>query len=381
MYISRVNAIFISACFIVIAGYCLFYSYDAVTPQQSYTVLGRYKSFDFSLSLPVLFSEVLTDFSYNYSSININAKVIFFKRMIHFPIWRNSLIGSKCSIIANLQSADVFASKSSLYKVLRSIPDVHEYVPVTYILKENQDMIRLQNDIADPNIKAFIIKKNIQRQKGCLISRNEKVLMSAHENGYVVAQRLLTNNLLINDRKINLRCYVTIVVTTHECTANIFDDGFVYYSPEIYDDMSISAGVHITSGLQERQIYENVPLTIQDLFDHLNNDLKTSIEKNIIRVLKKVFEKLLPLIHSQDAIKGKTCFTIAGCDLSVDKTGGVKLMEINKGPDLSPKDDRDETLKRDLVKCVFNKVGIISYPNNRMREIVSHRKKILDLSR
>ena len=40
---------------------------------------------------------------------------------------------------------------------------------------------------------------------------------------------------------------------------------------------------------------------------------------------------------------------LLGCDVAPDQYLNVKLMEINKGPDLSPKDQRDKELKYEMI--------------------------------
>ena len=52
-------------------------------------------------------------------------------------------------------------------------------------------------------------------------------------------------------------------------------------------------------------------------------------------------------------------FVIMGADIAVDKDLSVKLMEINKGPDLGYKDKRDGSVKYNLIKNTFAKMKII----------------------
>jgi hypothetical protein len=54
----------------------------------------------------------------------------------------------------------------------------------------------------------------------------------------------------------------------------------------------------------------------------------------------------------------------------VDRDLKVKLMEINKGPDMSAKDSRDGSLKQDLVSQSLRLVGAIpGSPKNLTRII------------
>ena len=49
---------------------------------------------------------------------------------------------------------------------------------------------------------------------------------------------------------------------------------------------------------------------------------------------------------------------IFGADVAIDNELQPKVMEINKGPDLHPKDDRDSKVKKALVHSVLGLVGL-----------------------
>ena len=51
-------------------------------------------------------------------------------------------------------------------------------------------------------------------------------------------------------------------------------------------------------------------------------------------------------------------FNIFGIDIAPDESLNVKIMELNKAPDLSYKDDRDANVKLNMVKDMMNLVGI-----------------------
>ena len=69
----------------------------------------------------------------------------------------------------------------------------------------------------------------------------------------------------------------------------------------------------------------------------------------------------IPICNSKKTAKSIS-FQLFGCDIAPDKDLNVKLIEINKGPDLGGKDERDIALKRKDLIDIFNIVGII--PNN-----------------
>ena len=59
-------------------------------------------------------------------------------------------------------------------------------------------------------------------------------------------------------------------------------------------------------------------------------------------------------------IKNNLTFQLFGTDIAPDEKLNVHLIEINKGPDMSGKDERDRKLKFNVVEDIFEKVGVIS---------------------
>ena len=47
-------------------------------------------------------------------------------------------------------------------------------------------------------------------------------------------------------------------------------------------------------------------------------------------------------------------FQLFGCDVAPDSKLGCKLMEINKGPDMNAKDERDKQVKTTVQTDIFN---------------------------
>jgi hypothetical protein len=55
---------------------------------------------------------------------------------------------------------------------------------------------------------------------------------------------------------------------------------------------------------------------------------------------------------------------IMGADVAVDADLGIKLMEINKGPDLRYKDERDGHVKFNMIRDTFYELGLITDSDN-----------------
>ena len=48
-----------------------------------------------------------------------------------------------------------------------------------------------------------------------------------------------------------------------------------------------------------------------------------------------------------------------GADVAINKNGDAQIMEVNKGPDLGGKDERDTKLKCLLVEHMLEIVGVL----------------------
>jgi hypothetical protein len=113
-------------------------------------------------------------------------------------------------VIYSIRSIDLLANKATLHAILSNDKSTHKkYTPSTYILNDKSDFNKLINDFDDS--KLYILKKNLQRQKGCTITNNIEYVQTALQNKYVVCQELLQNPFLISGHKINLRLYMLII--------------------------------------------------------------------------------------------------------------------------------------------------------------------------
>ena len=304
---------------------------------------------------------------YTFTNHPINADVLFFNLLTDY-VDMYDIVNSipKCSIIYGIISIDMFASKSKMFHHLRdTLPSssLYKVVPKTYLLTE-REMPLFRNEY-DPS-KLYILKKNLQRQQGVLITNSVHQIISAEKDSYVVCQELMTNNFLVRGRKVNLRKYVVLMVTT-EPHIYMYNDGFIYYAKNLFDSKSSDHDVHITTGYVDRKIYKENPLTVRELYKQMGKSGET-LRDNVEGTLRMVFRTYVALLKQQDALNSKTNFVILGCDLSVDKKLQVKLMEINKGPDMSAKDSRDGSLKQDLVSQSLRLVGAIpGSPKNLVR--------------
>jgi hypothetical protein len=261
----------------------------------------------------------------------------------------------KCNYkVFAIHGIDLLANKKILSEKLRST----KYVPISYSLDSPGDIEDFKKNHKPGN--TYILKKNLQRQEGMSITDDvDFIVKSALKEGYIVCQELLQNPLLVNRRKINLRIYLIVVITRNVCDFYIYNNGFIYYTPKYFEKNNWDKDVNITTGYIDRKVYETNPLTLQDLYGYLGKEKSTILNKNIIKCFQSIHEiykkELVTLNKQTPGIK----FVIMGCDIAPDENLDVKIHEINKGPDLSYKDERDKQVKYNLTKDTFGLIGVI----------------------
>ena len=84
--------------------------------------------------------------------------------------------------------------------------------------------------------------------------------------------------------------------------------------------------------------------------------MKNNLFDKINELLKKVILAYKDNINTNS--DKKTYFQLFGVDIFVNNNLEPLLMEINKGPDLGYKDDRDKNVKMKVVTDIFTLIGL-----------------------
>ena len=190
----------------------------------------------------------------------------------------------------------------------------------------------------------YVLKNYAQRQECIkLVKKFDEIDTTKYE----LAQEYLYDPLIVDGRKINMRVYLLIVCRNNKFEGYIFNDGFIYYTKTKYDANICHFDNHITTGYIDRKVYETNPLTIQDLYRHIGTYNANVLQNNINNLMQKICNALDKNVCKMD-YGNATRYQIYGSDVAPLNNYEVRLMEINKGPDLRGKDDRDKALKYKL---------------------------------
>ncbi len=306
-----------------------------------------------------------------------------------------------------IDGANEITAKNYMWKNMlnhHGFRKVLSLAPNTYLLygqQKTSDIERLKKDHYDG--KMYIMKKNIQRQNGIKITDNISEIINNHEK-YILVQELVQNSFLVNGYKINLRVYVVVICHKNQTNVYMFNNGFMYYTKRKFVKGLRDSENHITTGYVERDVYYKNPLTHDDFKRYLDmnsgeryhqtNNPKiltlneSSIRSQGLKVSDIVFNRIEKLLADVFiSFKGYICNKVSsdgkdlhiyndysvqifGADVAIDDQLQPMIIEVNKGPDLSPKDDRDGVVKRKMMNDVLEKIGMKKMSNSNGLKLV-----------
>jgi hypothetical protein len=297
-----------------------------------------------------------------------------------------------------IDGADQISAKNLLWENIvahHGLKKAKMLSPESFIFSRSEDIERLKKK--HKKGKLYIMKKNIQRQQGLSITDDLNTLLNNH-SGYVLAQELLQDPYMIKGRKINLRVYVLVICEKSNMDVYVYDDGFMYYTPEKFKTGSTEAKHNITSGYVDRWIYEVHPLTHTDFKKYLDMDRKeiSAIEKNIknqgLLISDIVFNRINKLMSDVFVcFKGQICrsgtklhdnitYQLFGADVSINDQLNAQIIEINKGPDLGAKDEKDGKIKQDLMRDVYKILGGLRNDGTKFTQVLEIKNNIVTFS-
>lgn len=272
-----------------------------------------------------------------------------------------------------IQNSDQLASKSDLWLNIvkkHGLDKAKIMCPVTYVLYDSSDIKRF--NVEYDKDKLYILKKNIQRQEGLKITKNKDEIIHGFKDNYVIAQELLQNPYIINDRKINLRCYVLVICNSGKLNVYVYKDGFMYYTKHPYEPNSLDFWSNVTTGYIDRWVYHINPLTHVDFKKYLNNKNISGddVFNNIYKLIGDLIVSVDVKFCQENEFKFCTTFQLFGVDIALDNNLIPKIIECNKGPSLTINDDRDGQLKKSLVKDIFKVLGVIKNEEHNFAKVI-----------
>lgn len=272
--------------------------------------------------------------------------------------------GDRSKVIFGINGCDNIVSKNGIWDILKTKYTrklASELMPTSYILYDPLELQQLQKDFKRGDI--YILKKNIQRKEGLKLTKDLNEIMSANKENYRVAQKYLRNLYLINNRKVNLRIYLVVVIKGNHKKFYISRKGKCIYTYKEYNDDDFDFESNITSYHLDMNIYKKNPRDFKELVDYIDNngDDGKKLFKNIEKLMYYTSRAMTHKLYQSKNIKGNTTFQIFGADVIFDKNLHPYLLEFNKGPDMSARDKIDEFMKSDVQYDMFSLVNLVPY--------------------
>ena len=276
--------------------------------------------------------------------------------------FKNEKTGKKIFMI---DGCDWIASKIGLWKLIKEEfgSYAHYIMPETFDLTSNEDKNYFKEFYKKKKLEnkgcKFILKNHKQRQEGLRLANDLSKIFNSVDDGFRLVQDFLENPYTISGRKLNLRYYLLVTCHKGKIKAWIYRDGFVYYTPKLFKKNSMNFKRTITTGYIDRKIYKKNPLTLNDFRKHLGVNKATEFDEEVKLKMKSTMMALSKQICSNVKLQHHFKFQIFGADIAPDENLKCTLMEINKGPDIDFKDERDGNIKKNMMKDVFTLIDPI----------------------
>jgi hypothetical protein len=292
---------------------------------------------------------------------------------------KNNNNNNKNKYIFGINGCDSIVAKNHIWQSLVKCygrAGASQLMPESYILYDDDDLKLFKKDYNPNNI--YILKKNVQRKEGLKLTQSYKDVINGLNDDYKVAQKYVRDLYLVNGRKVNLRIYLLIVIKNNKIHFYVSHIGKCIYTNKKYNDKDLDFESNITSYHLDISIYETNPRYFEDLIKYIdNNSVKGNGAKLFNRIntlIKNVSKCLSKNLYQSANIKNSVSFQLFGIDVIFNNDLQPYLLEMNKGPDMTPKDDEDTKMKYTVQNDMFKTVGIISNnfgENNSFSEIYS----------
>lgn len=277
----------------------------------------------------------------------------------------NSVDLSYCKYIFGFIECNQIIRKNNLWTILEKKYGRHnakQIMPESFIIGNPRQYKTALKKINGGT--TLICKKNIQRKLGLALTFTENDLINAKNDNFKVAQIFLKNTMQIQGRKMNMRIYYVIRKYKEHIQFFVNTKGKVLYTKNKTGN-NITFDTHITSQM-DVALYEkeNIPHDFEELKKFIGKEKYMRIWAKIINNITHLSKAVAP-VFNEVTFYDKVCFQLFGMDVILENDHPY-ILEINKGPDMTAKCNKDIMLKENIYEATFQVAGLLtrSKPSN-----------------
>jgi len=270
--------------------------------------------------------------------------------------------------IFGLNGCDTIVSKNEIWNSLIKCygrEQASRLMPESYILNDPNEMMLFRKNFNSSKNDIYILKKNIQRKEGLKMTRDFFEILDSQNDDYKVVQKYITDLYLVNERKVNLRIYLLIVIRDNMLYFYVSNIGKCIYTNKKYNHNDLDFETNITSYHLDMNVYKTNPRNFTELKENINNNNPEKgdlLFENIDLLMKDISKCLSRNLYQSKNLEGTISFQLFGGDVIFDNDFHPYLLELNKGPDMTPRDEIDEVLKKNVQTDMLKIIGIL--PND-----------------
>ena len=277
----------------------------------------------------------------------------------------------KNKYIFGVNGCDTIVSKNKIWESLVNCygrKDASMLMPESYVLDDPNEMEIFRKNFNPSRSEIYILKKNVQRKEGLKLTKDYFTILDGYKEDYKVVQRYITDLYLINGRKVNLRVYLLIIIKDNKTYFYLCKIGKCIYTNKKYNDNDLDFESNITSYNLDMTVYQKNPRHLYELVEYINNNDNnnngTLLFNRVEELMKKTSLCLSKNLYQSKNINESVTFQLFGVDVIFDKNLHPYLLEMNKGPDMTARDDIDKLMKNTVQQDMFKTVGILKNDNN-----------------
>ncbi|KAL1529326.1 hypothetical protein AB1Y20_000280 [Prymnesium parvum] len=260
----------------------------------------------------------------------------------------------------------------------------YDFVPTTFVIPADTE--RLVQLMGKERYLSSWIVKPVASSRGRGISIIQQPHQLPQED--VVVSRYISNPLLIDGYKFDLRIYVA-VTSFEPLRAYIFDEGLVRFSTEKYQYCGGASlrnmYMHLTNYSINKHSSRFVPNHDANEDDHGNKWSMSALRRCLARggvdvealfaridalVLKTLIAVELPVVSAcrRFCPRRNCCFELVGFDVLIDSTLKPWLLEVNMGPSLAVDSPLDLKVKTSMLCDLLTLVSLRAFDRSAQRK-------------